>query len=414
MKQSNEVDVVVSGGGATGWSFLLALKKYLGKHCQLNVALIDAFDASVSNAHPGFDARALALSQQSLQYFRQLGLEEQILVQGTPIKTIHVSDQGGLGQVQLKHQDYQLNELGAVMEAQQLGMILLQAAESTLPGSGVILHRYQPDKITSIETKREGLTLTLSSGVELQTRLLILAEGSYSQSSQQLGLPVSETDYQQHAIITNVQSELPHENIAWERFTPSGPLALLPMSQQRSGVVWSVTESQCQALMQQADTQFLQALQQAFGFRLGHFMRVGSRQTYQLKLRQINDALAHRVVCIGNAAQTLHPIAGQGFNLAFRDAWQLASSLAGWQSQGLDVGDFKVLHRFKELRSQDRQQTIDFTDSLVRLFSNDNSLVQSLRNAGLMAMQHASSVKTAFARLAMGQKTYLNSRLNKG
>lgn len=427
MTEKLNVDVIVSGAGATGWSFLLSLQHMLPGGERLSVALVDAFDNSRPQSHPGFDARALALSQQSLQYFEQLSFRNAIAEVSNPIHTIHVSDQGGAGQARLNHTDYKLNELGAVVEAQDLGKLLLDNAQLRLnykdSASKMALHHFQPHQISVIRQTRDSIEATLDSGQQIQSKLLVLAEGSHSATSKRLNLPVSEEEYGQHAIITNVQTQLPHNNIAFERFTPSGPLAFLPMSSYggsgkhdddsnymnsmadsfRIGVVWSVHSDELNEIMALDEQRFLSRMQDSFGYRLGRVVRTGKRQSYPLKLTRVNDSLASRVVCIGNASQTLHPIAGQGFNLAFRDAWQLAESIAHSFVQQNDLGDFKTLSTYKTLRQKDRSQTILFTDGLVRLFSNTNPLLQGARNLGLFALQHSPGLKQKFARMAMGQ-----------
>lgn len=412
MTDNHMLDIVVSGAGATGWSFLLALNNHLSTETLFNsakplsIGLVDNFDPDKAIPHPGFDARALALSQQSLQFFQKMALKESIMQICTAIKNIHVSDCGSAGQVLLDHADYNLSELGVVVEAQALGKFLLQQGERRLKSadSNMTLQRFQPNQIIDIKSERECLTITLDSGSVLQTRLLVLAEGSHSASRELLRLPCREDDYGQHAIIANMQTALPHKNLAWERFTDNGPLALLPMTQQRSGVVWSVNSAEIESIMALNDGDFADALQHMFGYRLGEITKTGKRQSYPLKLTQVNDSLAHRVVCIGNAAQTLHPIAGQGFNLAFRDAWQLAEHIQVRLSKQDDHGAYQALSAFKQLRNIDRQQTIWFTDGLVRLFSNKNPLLQGVRNLGLFAMQNNSSLKQQFARMAMGYR----------
>lgn len=403
--ETTRVDLVVSGAGATGWSFLLALEQHLAEDARVSVVLVDTFDDSKPMPHPGFDARALALSQQSLQFFRELQLGDDVSVVTTPIHKIHVSDQGSAGQVQLHHQDYGLAELGVVVEAQALGKMLLETAQRRLfsSQSKIQLTHIQPAQIQQIITRRDSINLTLSDGQQFQSQLLVLAEGSHSASRELLKLEAEVQQYGQHAIITNVVTEKPHSNIAWERFTASGPVAFLPMSAQRSGVVWSVNSEHVETILELGSEDFKARLQDAFGYRLGAIVKTGKTQSYPLQLIRVDDSLAHRVACIGNASQTLHPIAGQGFNLAFRDAWQLAQSVAQQCGNNADVGEFRALSAWKKRRQQDRDSTIFFTDGLVRLFSNENPLLQGARNAGLMAMQCTPALKQQFARMAMGQ-----------
>ncbi|BDX05842.1 2-octaprenyl-6-methoxyphenyl hydroxylase [Planctobacterium marinum] len=401
-------DLVISGGGATGWSLLLSLQTMLPADKPLKVAFIDSFDPNKAQPHPGFDARALALSKQTLQFFKTMGIADDIAKRGTAIKTIQVSDKGAAGQVRLHHSDYHETELGMVMEAQDLGAVLLECAERNLQEqalSHIELVRLQPDKIQLAETRRDSIQITTESGHRLTTQLLVLAEGTQSSSKAFFNIDVTQKNYQQHAIIANVVTELPPNNTAFERFTASGPLAFLPMTEQRSGVVWSVASADVEQLLALDDDNFIQQLQTQFGQRLGKIIKVGKRQSYPLNLLKSDDSFSHRVVCIGNAAQTLHPIAGQGFNLALRDAWQLAKCIANTVQQKQDIGAYQSLCQFKAERKQDQQQTILLTDSLVHLFSNNNALLRAGRNIGLLLMNNKQKLKDGFARIAMGQRS---------
>lgn len=404
-----QFDLIISGGGATGWSVVLALLAQVPVVPQgdkLKVALIDSFDSSKINPHPGFDARALALSQQSLRYFQQMNIADVIKQSGTAIHRIHVSDRGAVGQVVLDHQSYQEQELGIVMEAQQLGGILLNAADSQLAQSpNIDFLRLQPDRIIKADTHRNQVQIETEGGQSLETKLLVLAEGSASESKQWFNMDTHVNEYQQHAIIANVVTENSPDNTAFERFTTSGPLAFLPMTEQRSGVVWSIDSTDVERVMAMSDEDFLSALQTQFGFRLGKLVKTGKRQAYPLKLITTDDAVCHRVVCVGNASQTLHPIAGQGFNLALRDAWQLAAHVSCCKNNDEDAGSFRLLSVLKEARKKDQQQTIQLTDSLVHLFSNNNPLLTAGRNAGLLLMNNFSFLKDNFARVAMGQQS---------
>ena len=405
--EQQKFDLVISGGGATGWSLVLALQTLLPQEKPFRVALIDSFDPDKTQPHPGFDARALALSQQTLQFFNKMGIAEDIAKRGTAIKTIQVSDKGAAGQVILHHSDYQESELGMVMEAQDLGTVLLECAERKLQQAlgNIELVRLQPDKIQSAETSRDGIQITTENGQQLTTALLVLAEGTQSSSKAFFNIDVTQKPYQQHAIIANVVTELPPQHTAFERFTASGPLAFLPMTEQRSGVVWSVASADADPLLTLDDDSFIQQLQTQFGERLGKIVKVGKRQAYPLNLLKSDDSFAHRVVCIGNAAQTLHPIAGQGFNLALRDAWQLAKCIVNTVQQKQDIGAYQSLHQFKAERKQDQQQTILVTDSLVHLFSNNNPILTAGRNIGLLLMNNQQKLKDTFARVAMGQRS---------
>lgn len=407
-----DFDIVIAGGGATGLSFILALQHCLAKSRQasgdpLKVALVEAWCAGSEQQHPGFDARAIALSQQTLAIFAKLQLSDTISATTTAIRHIHISDQGGAGQCTLDHSDYQVSELGSVIEAHHLGGCLAGAVERHVQPELISLTRFQPDHITAITQVKERTVATLKSGQQVTGKLLILAEGGKSSTRDLLPISVANNDYQQSAIIANIVTQKPHQNTAFERFTAQGPLAFLPMSDNRSGVVWSVSSAEVASLMAMTEQQFIAQLQKIFGYRLGTITKAGKRASFPLVLVNADDRFAHRTVCIGNAAQTLHPIAGQGFNLAIRDAWCLAVNVVDGLCQGHDIGSYNRLKAFRYLRQQDKENTLLLTDGLVRLFSNKDPILQASRNLGLMAMQLNDFSKTTFANIAMGKKAAL-------
>ncbi len=219
------------------------------------------------------------------------------------------------------------------------------------------------------------------------------------------GIGAQTWDYEQSALVTNVLTQQFHDHVAYERFTPSGPLALLPMSEGRVGLIWTFTGEVAQSLAQANDAEFLARLQDAFGFRLGRFMRVGTRQLYPLALTRADEYVAERLAIVGNAAQTLHPIAGQGFNLGLRDAASLAEVLADGRAQqrdDFDAGDGMWLQRYREWRAADRSNIVRFTDGLVRLFSQPLGPIKTLRDVGMLAFDLMPAAKDALSQLSLG------------
>lgn len=392
-----QTDIVIAGGGAIGLSLGLALRQQTG----YSVTLLEAFAENGGGAHPGFDARGIALAKYSLDFFQALGLGANLANISTDITHIHVSDKGHMGQTQLHACDYQVPQLGSVVELQDLGQVLQRACQDQFAIK-------QPCSIKTIDSEQPHLTLTLSDASQLQTRLLVVADGAQSPTSQLLKLGQQKKDYQQYAITANVLTSAPHQHWAYERFTANGPIALLPMSQNRSGLVWTVQPHEVEPLLRCSPQRFLQQLQAAFGYRLGRFTRVGERQSFPLKLTQTEHAPLHRVVVAGNAAQSLHPIAGQGLNLGLRDVQALTTMLAqsGGESNPRpsdnDPGMFAGLQQYRAHRMADRKQTIQLTDGLLQLFANESLPKIIARNIGLTAMAFSPMAKQRFAQHAMG------------
>jgi 2-octaprenyl-6-methoxyphenol hydroxylase len=245
--------------------------------------------------------------------------------------------------------------------------------------------------------------------VERRARLLVAADGARSPVREQLGIAALRREYGQQAVIANVTPTLPHDNVAYERFTAEGPVAFLPMSENRCAVVCAVNEAELPAVMDLDDAGFLALLHDRFGDRLGPLPRVGRRQAYPLFLLKSREHARARAAIIGNAAHTLHPIAGQGFNLGIRDVAALAEVIANAHRAGADIGDLAVLDRYADWRRWDQRRTIAFTDALNRLFANPLLPLRAARNLGLLAFDLCPPVKRLFARQMMG----LDGRLPK-
>jgi len=326
----------------------------------------------------------------------------------TPIQRIHISERGSPGFAHLDSREESVEALGYVAEARQVGAALL----TKLPNlRGVEL--LCPARLETVVIEPEAACATIRLGdndtVKLRTRLLVAADGAQSPVREQLGIAALRWDYGQQAVIANVTPTLPHQNVAYERFTQDGPVALLPMSENRCAVVCTVNETDAVAVMALDDAGFVALLKERFGDRLGLFQRVGRRQAYPLFLLKAREHARQRVAIIGNAAHTLHPIAGQGFNLGIRDVAALAEVVTqGWRS-GEDIGDLRVLNRYADWRRWDQRQTIAFTDALNRLFANPLWPVRVARNLGLLAFDRLPPIKHEFARQTMG----LHGRLPK-
>lgn len=394
MSAQTHFDVIISGGGAVGCSLIVGLQKLCYQQ-PLKIAIIEAHDNTQTITTPSFDARVIALSANSIDFYRRLNLESKLASISTPIKNIHVSDQGNIGQCVLKHQDYQVPELGRVIELNALGDLL----QSEIDSASVT--RFQPESITEIAPSSQQLALTLSSGTRITGKLLVVAEGALSATRKLLKVSHSTKSYQQAAIIANLKCDRPHENWAYERFTPFGPLAMLPMNSNWCSMVWSVSPEEVDNILALSEPDILEKIQSEFGLRMGRFEAISKRFAYPLNLVTSDEVVGHRVAVVGNAAQTLHPIAGQGLNLGLRDIAALCRCIA---SNISDLGGFATLKNYKDSRLLDRDNTIRFTDGLVELFSKDDPLVGAVRNLGLLGLHFNRQLKRQFAYNAMGQK----------
>ena len=397
-----DYDVLIIGGGLIGASLACALSGQ-----DLRIGLVEAAPLTVSQ-HPSYDDRTLALAQGTRRIFQTLGLWDTLASTATPIRQIHISERGSPGIAHLDSREEGVDALGYVAEARRIGAALL-AKLPKLSGVELLcparLERViiEPEAACAIIRLREERT------VEFRARLLVAADGANSPVREQLGIPALRWEYGQQAVIANVTPTLPHDNVAYERFTADGPVALLPMSENRCAVVCTVNEAEVSAVMALDDAGFLAFLHKRFGDRLGPFLRVGRRQAYPLFLLKAREHARSRVAIIGNAAHTLHPIAGQGFNLGIRDVAALAEVIAKAWRGGEDIGDLKVLNRYADWRRWDQRQTIAFTDALNRLFANPLLPVRAVRNLGLLAFDLLPPAKHWFTRQAMG----LDGRLPK-
>jgi 2-octaprenyl-6-methoxyphenol hydroxylase len=369
----------------------------------LRVALIEAAPFGAAE-QPSFDERSTALSNGSRRIFEALGVWPLIEREATAIRRIHVSDQGRFGFTRIDAKEQGLSALGFVVVNRVMGAALWRrlAAE---PSITVIA----PAKVQAMQLQQGVQRIECDLGDAgarvVEAKLAIAADGARSTLRQSAGIGASTWDYEQVALVTNVFANHFHDHVAYERFTPTGPLALLPLTEGRSGLIWTSRPAVAKEMAQLGDAEFLARLQEAFGFRLGRFTRVGSRQLYPLSLTRSDEYIAERLAVVGNAAQTLHPIAGQGFNLGLRDAVSLAEVLADGQAQAgdaFDAGDGLWLQRYREWRAADRGNIVRFTDGLVRLFSQPLGPVKVLRDAAMLAFDLMPAAKDALSQLSLG------------
>lgn len=385
------MSVIIVGGGMTGATLALAISQMTGG--KLPVHLVEA-TAPDSALHPGFDARAIALAQGTCQQLTTIGVWPAISSCATAITSVHVSDRGHAGFVTLKAEDYQINALGQVVELHDVGQRLFALLRKA---PGVTLHC--PKRVASFTREENRVSVTLDNGAMLEGKLLVAADGSRSGLAAQCGITWQQENYQQIAAIANVTTALPHNGRAFERFTQHGPLAMLPMSEGRCSLVWCHPQDALEEVKSWSDERFCNELQHAFGWRLGRITHAGARNVYPLALTTASQSIAHRVALVGNAAQTLHPIAGQGFNLGLRDVMSLAESVSAAQQ---DPGSYTVLAEYQQRRAADKTATIGVTDGLVQLFANRWAPLVVGRNLGLMAMEHFTPARDVLAQRTLG------------
>ena len=394
-------DVAIVGGGLVGISLAYALGQLKP---QLKVVLIEAYDYA-SLPPPGFDSRTVALSYSSRQIFDALNLWSGVADQACPISTIHISDRGHPGMTRLTADEQNVTALGYVIENRVLGECLFQHL-SDVPGLSLLTNT----RVNALTFNESSAVLEVATGTQSQTlhaALVIAADGSDSFVRQHLAINQRHWDYHQSAVIANIAVDRSHQNIAYERFTQSGPMALLPLpafaeDKHRYGLVWTVPEKEVATVMQMDDETFAKELEKRFAQRMGKVTRVGKRADYPLGLTMISEHVRHRLAFIGNAAHTMHPVAGQGFNLGLRDVAAIVEVIKTALQQDEDIGALSTLQRYANWRSQDHKTTVMFTDALVRVFSNNFTPLVVARNLGLMAIDMFAPLRKRLTRHAMG------------
>lgn len=385
---AKQFDVVIIGGGMAGASCALGLKQ---SNKQLSIAVIEANEVS-ADYHPSFDDRSIALAQQSVQYLKSINAFDCQAPFAAAIEKVTVSDRGHFGKTHIDCQEYGHDALGYVVEVNPFGRSLHQQLTRT------DVSLFCPDTVAKLEYQSDFANITLSSGEQLSAKLVVIADGAHSQSRKLANIEFNTRAYQQAAIIANIEVAGGHHHHAFERFTEHGPMALLPMSNNRYSLVWCMEPEQIEHTMALEDDAFLAGLQKAFGYCGGSFSKVGMRASYPLVYGKAESLSSHRTVLIGNAGHAIHPIAGQGFNLGLRDV-QLLCDMANRD----DLGDYAFTRYYSQTRSKDITTVMTLTDSLVRLFSNSSRLLALGRSIGLFSMDLFSSLKTPLAKQLMGQ-----------
>ena len=388
-----DYDLLIVGGGLAGNCLALALR-----HTNLRIAIIEANTREQLHDSPAGD-RALALAYGTVMMLEKLNSWQGISHKATPIKHIHISDRGHFGKTRLSAQKEQVEALGYVITARDIETHvanLVVEAGITFIAPARVIGLMSGDKEICVSLKQGNESLTVSA------KLLVGADGGSSSVRQLLDIPQQITEYGQTALVTTVKSTVPNKNTAFERFTSSGPLALLPVAKNQCAVVWTRTNQDAEELMSGSDTDFLANLQQCFGFKLGELSLSAPRRAFPLSLIRAETIIAGRAVIIGNAAHQLHPVAGQGFNLGLRDVVQLAEKLVKQSGLNNDIGEANFLNEYAIARKKDHDRTIGFTDTVVKIFSNEWLALAVARNIGLTLLDHIPVAKKLLTRHAMG------------
>ncbi|MDV7498918.1 2-octaprenyl-6-methoxyphenyl hydroxylase [Acinetobacter baumannii] len=397
--------VIIVGGGMVGLSLSLMLAK-----ANIAVKLLEAVkypnydDQNVAPYHSSFDARNTALSRRSVQIYQKLGLWDALQQHATPILQVHITEQGSFGKARLVAEQEKVESFGQVIENAWLGRVLLSQVRQQ-----PLIELIDGVQVTALTQDAEQVHIEAQRGDELlklESKLLIAADGRDSFCRQAIGVGVDVHDYDQVAIVTTVQTSKPHEHVGFERFSALGPLALLPLpGEYRRSVVWPVKKgTEGEWLGEENDQHFLDALQKTYGDRAGKFEKTGKRFSYPLSQVLAHKQAVGRVILMGNAAHTIHPVAGQGFNLCLRDADVLLRYLVNQLSTSDDIGNPDNLLAYEQARLSDQQRVIKFCDTVVRGFSNQNPLLKLIRNTGLIAFDVIPGVKPLVANYAMGLK----------
>lgn len=393
---SFDSDIIIVGGGLNGPALALALAS-----AGQSVTLIDALPIK-TRKNAGFDGRSYALALTSTRLFKALGVWETIEDVAQPMLDIKVSD-GRAGEgpspffMHFDHAEIEEGPMGYMVEDRHLRPALLDAVKSTKA-----IKQVNADEVVAQVVDTTGVRVTLASGKELRARLLVGCDGRGSGTATRAGISRTGWGYGQTALVCAVKHALPHHGVAHQFFMPPGPLAILPLTGDRSSIVWSETDENAQAINALPDAEYLDVLRPRFGSFLGEISLAGARFTYPLSLSLANALIAPRVALVGDAAHGIHPIAGQGLNAGIRDVAALADVIADAARRGEDIGAAPVLSRYQQWRRFDNTTLALATDTFNRLFSNDSSIVRGLRDLGMGLVSRVPGLRRGFIREAAG------------
>lgn len=371
MVARRQYDITIAGAGLAGSSLACVLAS-----TSYRIALIDCQPLpAAEHVSENRDGRSIALALASKEMYATLGLWDQLEAHATPIKKIHISDQGQFGATRLDCARYDVESFGYLIPAERLSFALHKGIQRRDN-----LQRLQPYRIEGVESRNNEVILH-GEGQVIHAKLLIAADGTRSFIRNTLGISVEEKQYGQTAVVGSLDAEDHHRYTAYERFTESGPLALLPRTGNRCGFIWMNPDTIAEEYATLSNKRFLERLQKSFGYRLGYFSNLGQRFTYPLSLLISQKLVQQRVILVGNAAQTLHPIAGQGLNLALRDIADLGEVLATGENIADDISE--RLFAYETRRRPDIENSVRFTDRLNSLFTAHYPGLPQVRGLGL-------------------------------
>jgi 2-octaprenyl-6-methoxyphenol hydroxylase len=395
-------DVLIVGGGLVGASLAIALERLSPTLDGLDVALLEA--ASPGALPAVFDQRNLSLAEASMNALRALDVLPRLRAPTGPITRIHISRSGDFGRVLLDAADHGRAAFGHVVVARDFG----DALESKLV-TLQRLTRYRPARFIGFaEEGADGLRRVRVADGDgervIAAKLVVAADGAASAVREALGIAADQHDYHQTLFVARMRAERPPDGTAWERLTDHGPTAVLPRGDGHYGVIHGVASGEADAVASLNDAAYLERLQRAFGWRAGRFLAVGPRSRYPIVRTLAQRLVAPHAVLVGNAAQSLHPIGAQGFNLGLRDALTLVECIEAAHARGENLGSEAMLAEYAQRRREDRERTIAFSDGLARLTSNPSSLVSTLRSLGLFALDHDAALRAQVVAGAMGYR----------
>ena len=389
-------DVLIVGGGLVGASLAIALDR-----SGLDVALLEAAPAGALPAV--FDQRNLSLAEASVNALQALGVMPRLHAPTGAIRRIHISRSGDFGRVRLEAAEHGRESFGRVVVARDFGDAL-EATLASLPR----LRRYRPARFLGFapdDTDHRVARVATDAGESrIAARLVVAADGTASAVRDALGIATLRHDYDQTLFVARVRGERPPDGTAWERLTDHGPTAVLPRGDGHYGVIHGVARNEADAVAALDDAAFLTRLQHAFGWRAGRFLEIGPRSAYPMQRVLAERTIAPRAVLVGNAAQTLHPIGAQGFNLGLRDALVLVECIEAAQARGDDIGGAATLAAWGARRREDRERTFAFSDGLARATANPSALAAAMRGLGLFALDHDVALRARVVGGAMGYR----------
>lgn len=383
----SDTDVVIVGGGLVGASLAVALAPL-----PLKIALIET--TAFPESKPAWDERCIGLNDTTRVIFERMGVWDAIRPEAEPITSTHISECGRFGVARFTAAEAGLEALGYNTPMRAIGAALWGWLKSATNVRVIC-----PAQVTGVTAMADAVRVSVSSGESLTTKLVVAADGAQSALRRMHGIGSESRDYEQTAIVGAMKPERPHQGVAYERFTPDGPVAVLPRPNNTCVTIWTVPTEKAKVILAWDDARYFAEFQSAFGNRLGRFLETGRRGGHPLAQVMSEKLTAPRTIFAGNAAQTLHPVAAQGFNLGLRDVATLAELL----KDSADAGAPELLSEYAARRAQDRDATAGFTDKLVRTFSNEVPGLRGLRHLGLLALDLIPPVKNAVMRQNLGQ-----------